>query len=159
MFGKFSNCAWWSVLFLVVNVCVCVYKRHVWVCTFSTVKAYIRKGHALLGMKATVKASQAFEKALELDPNSVVSHSCAQIHAHTHARTPTPTTHAHARTYMRAPPCTYIHACTPMHVHTRMDPHARTYMGAPPCTYICWGSVAVLADTSSAACGMGWNVL
>ena len=37
------------------------------------VKAHIRKGHAHLGMKDTFKAQQAFEKALELDPNSVVS--------------------------------------------------------------------------------------
>ena len=39
----------------------------------SVVKAHIRKGHALLGMKNTVKAMHAFETALELDPNSVVS--------------------------------------------------------------------------------------
>ena len=38
-----------------------------------TVKAYIRKGHALLGLKDTVKAAQAFQAALELDPNSAVS--------------------------------------------------------------------------------------
>lgn len=39
----------------------------------SLVKAHIRKGHALLGLKNTVKAMHAFEAALELDPNSVVS--------------------------------------------------------------------------------------
>jgi len=37
------------------------------------VKGYIRKGHALLGLKDTVKASQAFNKALELDPKNAVS--------------------------------------------------------------------------------------
>lgn len=40
---------------------------------FLPVKGYIRKGHALLGLKDTVKARQAFQKALELDPNNAVS--------------------------------------------------------------------------------------
>ena len=59
---------------------------HAIMLTCSAVKAYVRKGHALLGMKNTIKASQAFEKALELDPNSVVSHTCthARTHIHTH---------------------------------------------------------------------------
>lgn len=39
----------------------------------SAVKAHVRKGHALLGMKDTVRAGQAFEKAMDLDPQSVVS--------------------------------------------------------------------------------------
>ena len=51
---------------------------------FSAVKAHIRKGHALLAMKDTIRASQAFEKALELDPNSVVSHTHTHTHTHTH---------------------------------------------------------------------------
>jgi stress-induced-phosphoprotein 1 len=34
------------------------------------VKAHVRKGHALLAMKDTMRAGQAFEKALELDPQS-----------------------------------------------------------------------------------------
>ena len=39
----------------------------------ATVKAHVRKGHALLAMKDTMRAGQAFEKALELDPQSAVS--------------------------------------------------------------------------------------
>ncbi|OQR78144.1 stress-induced-phosphoprotein 1-like [Tropilaelaps mercedesae] len=34
------------------------------------VKGYIRKGYALLGLRDTTKARSAFEKALELEPNS-----------------------------------------------------------------------------------------
>jgi stress-induced-phosphoprotein 1 len=34
------------------------------------VKAYIRKGHALLAMRDTPRAAKAFEDALELDPNA-----------------------------------------------------------------------------------------
>ena len=49
-----------------------------------TVKAHVRKGHALLAMKDTIRASQAFEKALELEPNSVVSATHAHTHTHTH---------------------------------------------------------------------------
>lgn len=45
----------------------------------STVKAHIRKGYALLGMNNTVKAMHAFEAALELDPNSVVSGLVAHL--------------------------------------------------------------------------------
>lgn len=37
----------------------------------SSVKGYIRKGQALLALKETAKAIQAFQKALELDPNSL----------------------------------------------------------------------------------------
>ena len=38
-----------------------------------TVKGYIRKGHALLGIRDTVKAMSAFQHALDLDPNNAVS--------------------------------------------------------------------------------------
>ena len=38
-----------------------------------TVKGHIRKGHALLGLKDTVKAMQAFQSALEIDPKNAVS--------------------------------------------------------------------------------------
>ena len=38
------------------------------------VKGYIRKGHALLGLKDTMKAMQAFQSAVDLDPNSTVSY-------------------------------------------------------------------------------------
>ncbi len=37
-----------------------------------TVKGHIRKGYALLAMRDTVKAMQAFQRALELDPNHAV---------------------------------------------------------------------------------------
>ena len=37
------------------------------------VKGYVRKGNALLALKDTVRAMQAFEKALEIDPNNAVS--------------------------------------------------------------------------------------
>lgn len=36
-------------------------------------KGYTRKGNAYLGLKDTVKASQAFQKAMELDPQNAVS--------------------------------------------------------------------------------------
>ena len=36
-------------------------------------KGHIRKGHALLGLKDTVKAMQAFQVAVDLDPNNAVS--------------------------------------------------------------------------------------
>ena len=36
------------------------------------VKGHIRKGHALLGLKDTVKAMTAFQDALEIDPNNQV---------------------------------------------------------------------------------------
>ena len=41
---------------------------------FPLVKGYIRKGHALLALKDTVKAMQAFQAALEIDPNNAVSY-------------------------------------------------------------------------------------
>jgi Tfp pilus assembly protein PilF len=37
------------------------------------VKGHIRKGHALLAQKDTVKAMQAFQNALEIDPKNAVS--------------------------------------------------------------------------------------
>ncbi len=40
---------------------------------FCVVKGHIRKGHALTGMKDLVKARQAFQAALDLDPNNAVS--------------------------------------------------------------------------------------
>ena len=39
-------------------------------------KAYVRKGHALLAMRDTMRAGQAFEKAMEIDPNNAVSACC-----------------------------------------------------------------------------------
>lgn len=38
-----------------------------------TVKGYLRKGSILLAMKEPTKASSAYQKALEIDPNSEVS--------------------------------------------------------------------------------------
>ena len=38
----------------------------------SIVKGYIRKGHALVGVKDLVKARQAFQAALDIDPNNAV---------------------------------------------------------------------------------------
>ena len=49
-------------------VCVCV--------ALFAVKAYVRKGHALLAMRDTMRAGQAFEKAMEIDPNNAVSVCC-----------------------------------------------------------------------------------
>ena len=49
--------------------------------SFSPVKGYIRKGTALLGMKDTVKALHAYERALELDPNNSVSPPASGIPA------------------------------------------------------------------------------
>ena len=47
-----------------------------------TVKGHTRKGHAYLGLKDTVKAEQAFAKALELDPNNTVSSQSSHISQH-----------------------------------------------------------------------------
>ena len=56
------------------RVCVCVCVCACVVSHFAAaVKAHVRKGHALLAMKDTIRAGTAFEKALELDPQSVVS--------------------------------------------------------------------------------------
>lgn len=42
------------------------------------VKGYVRKGHALLALRDTVKAMHAFQKALELDPNNADAKSGLQ---------------------------------------------------------------------------------
>lgn len=39
-------------------------------CLFYIVKGYLRKGSILLAMKEPTKASSAYQKALEIDPNS-----------------------------------------------------------------------------------------
>lgn len=46
---------------------------HVPVCVSPAVKAYLRKGQLHLAMKDTFRASEAYSKALELDPNCSVS--------------------------------------------------------------------------------------
>ena len=38
-----------------------------------SVRGWIRKGNALLALKDTMRAMQAFQKALDLDPNNTVS--------------------------------------------------------------------------------------
>ena len=64
-----------TMMFLSCNVIVIVY--------IFKVKGYIRKGHALLTMKDLSKARQAFQTAVDLDPNSAVSlHSDCPMIAH-----------------------------------------------------------------------------
>ena len=53
-----------TMMLLSCNAIVIVY--------IFTVKGYIRKGHALLAMKNISKARQAFQTAVDLDPNSAV---------------------------------------------------------------------------------------
>jgi tetratricopeptide (TPR) repeat protein len=42
---------------------------------YFIVKCYLRKGHALVGMKDLGQAMSAFSKALEIDPNCQVTKS------------------------------------------------------------------------------------
>ena len=64
-----------TMMFLSCNVIVIVY--------IFTAKGYIRKGHALLAMKDISKSRQAFQTAVDLDPNSAVSlHSDCLMIAH-----------------------------------------------------------------------------
>ena len=53
-----------TMMLLSCNAIVIVY--------IFTAKGYIRKGHTLLAMKNLSKARQAFQTAVDLDPNSVV---------------------------------------------------------------------------------------
>lgn len=59
-----------------VCLSVCVFQHSYPIRTHTrTVKGHVRKGYALLALRDTVKATRAFQGALDLDPNNAVSGS------------------------------------------------------------------------------------